>query len=43
MHSWLAIIKKMSEEILLCSDCFKDESLKINAYHIGVSDEKELS
>lgn len=30
----------MSEEILLCSDCFKDEGLKINAYHIGITDEK---
>jgi len=30
----------MSEEILLCSDCFKDEGLKINAYHIGLTDEK---
>jgi len=27
----------MTEKILLCSDCFKDEGLKINSYHIGLN------
>lgn len=30
----------MNEEILLCSDCFKDEGLKVNSYHIGIKDDK---
>ncbi len=30
----------MKKEILLCSECFKDEGLKINSYHIGVISEK---
>lgn len=28
----------MNKEILLCSDCFDDEGLKINSYHIGIKD-----
>ena len=29
----------MKSEILLCSECFRDEGLKINSYHIGMANE----
>jgi len=28
-------------EILICSDCFRDEGLKLNAKHLGIEDERK--